>query len=67
MYDTKTMQRRQYTLRGDLFEMVEEPFTKTVFSDVLYHEEVTVSVLTKKPRVWVEKSKEYEELFEQVS
>jgi hypothetical protein len=54
VYDTFTKTRRRFKTDGDLFNMEEEPTTRTSFSDVQQSETVFVTVYQENPRVWTE-------------
>jgi hypothetical protein len=57
------MKRRQYIpLEKNTFELIEMNFTKSVFSDVEYSEEVEVKIISENPKIWIENSEMFEEL-----
>ena len=53
-YNLETFKRHRFIEENGL-HIEEEPFTKKVFSDVLYHEHVEVIPLSEKPKIWVER------------
>ena len=68
VYDTVTNIRRQFTVAGrDLFKMDEEATGIKVYSDVQYSENITVEIISKSPRIWVERNGEFQQYYEEVA
>ena len=63
MYDTFTKTRRRYKTDGNLFNMEEEPTTRTVYSDVQQSETVFVTVYQTNPKIWLEEGDSWSDSF----
>jgi len=68
VYDTVTNVRRQFmTVGADVFKMEEEITEQRVYSDVQYSENITVEIISKSPRIWVERNGEFCQCYEEVA
>lgn len=68
VYDTVTNIRRRFMTAGtDIFNMVEESTEIKVYSDVQYSENITVEIISKSPRIWVERNDEFKQYYEEVA
>ena len=63
VYDIFTKTRRRYQTDGNLFNMEEEPTTRTSFSDVQQSEIVFVRVYQESPRIWTEEGDGWSDSF----
>lgn len=66
VYDTFTKTRRRFKTDGNLFNMEEEPTTRTSFSDVQQSEMVFVTVYQTNPRIWTEEGDGWSDSFCQI-
>ena len=67
-YDSARMVRRKYLDMGNnIFEMIEEKYTKAVFSGVEYVEDIDITVVSDSPRVWIEMGTDISDMFEEVT
>jgi hypothetical protein len=62
-YNLETFKRHRFIEENGLF-IEEEPFSKKVFSDVLYYEHVEVIPVSEKPKIWIEKGDRIEKFSE---
>lgn len=68
VYDTVTNIRRQFMTAGtDTFNMTEEATEVKVYSDVQYSENITVEIISKSPRIWIERNNEFKQYYEEVA
>lgn len=55
--------RRRYQTDGEIFNIEEEPVTRTSFSDVQQIETVVITVYQKSPRIWKEEGEDWSDSF----
>jgi hypothetical protein len=55
------------TLEADLFKMEEEATEQKVYSDVQYSENITVEIISRSPRIWIERNAEFQQYYEEVA
>jgi hypothetical protein len=67
-YDTTGKVRRKYEVVGDnLFNMIEEPYNRGVYSGVQYVERIEVILISESPKVWIEMGTDILDMFQETS
>jgi hypothetical protein len=62
-YNLETYTRHRF-IKEDVLYCEEEPFSKKVFSDVLYHEHLEIIFVSDSPKIWIEKGDNTEKFSE---
>jgi hypothetical protein len=62
-YNLETYTRHRF-IKEDVLYCEEEPFSKKVFSDVLYHEHLEIIFVSDSPKIWIEKGDNIEKFSE---
>ena len=63
-YNLESFKRHRFIEENGVLFTEEEPFTKKVFSDVLYHEHVEIIPLSETPKIWIERGDTIEKFSE---
>ena len=66
MYDTTSMHRCKFFPVDKDLKIVKEPFTRQVFN-VEYSEDIEVTIISEKPKIWIEKGIDTQDMFEEIT